>query len=72
MLENVFRCYKSSVCGRVSLLSGIAIAYLKTIKYFKIFAHAHTRKERKKEKRFGKIAFFVCLVCARGQIFLVL
>ena len=54
-----------------SLLSGIVIAYLKITEKFKIFAHAHTRKERKQEKRFGKNDFFRLFSVFRGQNFLV-
>ena len=55
----------------LSLLSGIAIAYLKIIKYFKIFAHVHIRKARKRKRDLAKLLFFVFFECARRQIFLV-
>ncbi len=48
-----------------SLLSGIVFAYLKTIKYFKIFAHAHTRKKRKKIILTKSFFLFSYLSCAR-------
>ena len=51
-----------------TLLSVIAIAYLKTIKYIKIFAHAQTRIARKKERKFGKNVFFrICAYLLAGR-----
>ena len=52
-----------------SLLSGIVFAYLKIIKYFKIFAHEKHERDERMKKRFGKNVFFRFFrVCAWAKI----